>query len=312
MMRVAIIGSGVIGSVVAAYLPETGLDITLYERKGPRAEQLATNGVRVFGLHGDRTRRLPVRTDASSESPFDVVIVCVKSYQTAEAARQHSALISRDTAAISLQNGIGNVEALKDVWPHASVFAASITLGAYLDQDGIVRHVGAGETRLGAFDAAQADRAIELAKALSSVPLPIFHEADMTHLLYAKLAVNCVINPLTALLDTRNGVVAETPGLCELAAGIVNELVAVAAAQGIVLSADELLERALQVSRLTSRNLSSMLTDIRRGSPTEIEAINGAVARLGEQLGVPAPINRSLTQLVLARQNLGPIPNYSA
>lgn len=297
-MKTAVIGSGAIGSLVAAYLSTRLPEIVLYERPGRRAEQLTREGLRVTGLRGDFHLRPHLRVDGLADTPFDLVFVCVKAHQTLQAAEDHHSLIGPRTLVVSLQNGIGNIETLAECWPQACHCAATTTLGAYLDESGQVHHVGEGDTFLGALHKTDEARAAEWVTRLSSELLPVVLEPDITRLLFVKLAVNCVINPLTALLDQPNGLVARDADLSRLAGEIVEELVTVAAAGGVELCARELLARALEVSRRTARNRSSMLNDVRRGLRTEIEAINGAVVRLGAAAGIPTPVNLTLTCLI--------------
>jgi 2-dehydropantoate 2-reductase len=124
------------------------------------------------------------------------------------------------------------------------------------------------------------------------------NDPDPNALLWGKLVINAAINPLTALLDIPNGELLNRPSAREVAAALAREAASVAVAKGISLPFPDPVAATETVAHRTASNKSSMLQDVKRGSPTEIDAICGAIVRAGEQTGVPTPVNRTLWQLI--------------
>lgn len=299
-MRFAILGPGAIGSLIAGILVEGGKDVTLVARPGNRAETLKSDGLNVIGLGKDIHVRPPVVTDAEEAGRMDVVFVTVKAYDTETAIRQHRALVGDDTLVVSLQNGVGNVEALGEVVGADRVLAGSVTAGAYLDEAGVLNYAGRGEILIGELGGGYSTRAEVIAEAMARAGLDAAASDDINKVLFTKLAINCAINPLTALIREKNGEVVRREALKALIKDSVAELAEVADAEGVILDASALTERAFEVAELTAENRSSMLKDVLSGRKTEIDAICGAVCRLGEKHGIATPVNETLARLVTA------------
>jgi len=221
--------------------------------------------------------------------PADLALVLVKTWQTPRVAAELPARLKPDGLALTLQNGLGNLEQLG---PSARLGVT--TLGATLLGPGRVRPGGQGPTHI----AGPAWIADILVKAgFDAYPAA---EQAVDSLLWGKLAVNCGINALTALLRVRNGELLRRPDALRLLEQAAAECAAVAAARGISLPYADAAAEAREVAARTAANHSSMFQDILRGAPTEIDAINGAVARIGQSINVPVPINTTLWRLVRA------------
>lgn len=169
---------------------------------------------------------------------------------------------------------------------------------------GTVRHTGRGVTHL-AWTPQIEDRLTEVAALLNAASFETRVVPDADSLLWRKLAVNCAINPLTALLGARNGFLVENETTRRLMTLVAEETSAVAEAQGIRLIIGRASKGAFEVATATAANMSSMAQDVARGAPTEIESINGAVVRIGEQNGVPTPFNEALLRLVKLHASSG-------
>jgi 2-dehydropantoate 2-reductase len=199
---------------------------------------------------------------------------------------------------VTLQNGVGNREALAAALGAEHVGQGVTSLGATLLGPGLVRHAGVGPTIFGAEPNRMGMAA--LAGLFSASGLPAELSDNLDALVWGKLVVNAGINALTALLRISNGALAEIAEVRDIVARAVAEAAAVAAARGVRLPYDDPLEHVLSVARATGANRSSMLQDVLRGSPTEIAAINGAVLREGRRLGIATPVNQLLAELVAA------------
>ncbi len=301
-MRLAIIGSGSLGSLFAAYL-SSEIDLTLIGHWPEQMTTLRDSGLTMIHLDGHQSHHLfPVSLKPANEPSVDFVLVLVKSYQTLRAAQDAKSILSPNGLAVTLQNGLGNKEILASVLGSTRVAQGVTSLGANMVEPGIVRHAGKGNV----FIAAPADKKSyldHLAKWLNDSGLKTELTADVDSLIWGKLVVNAGINPLSALLRVPNGYLATNEIACRLMYDAAEETAAVATSLGIKLPFPSPGKRVVEVARLTAQNYSSMLQDILRSAPTEIDAICGQIIRQGRQNGVPTPINDEFFRLIIEYQN---------
>ncbi len=264
-------------------------------------------------------RGVRVTDDPADAYPCDLAIVLVKSYRTAGAARQLAGLLAPNGVALSLQNGLGHAETLAEYAGGAYVIQGTTTLGAESRGPGRVAWNGLGATLLPVAPAlTDARRLLDLLRlSLERAGAPAALTPHGEGAVWGKLVVNCAINPVAALLDAPNGALLAHEETRRLMAEVVREVVRVARAAGIALpfpNADDpddpngadgaALAHVLRVAADTAANYCSMAQDLRRGRPTEIEALNGAVVRLAEERGLSASVNRVLADLIRARQGI--------
>jgi 2-dehydropantoate 2-reductase len=228
-------------------------------------------------------------------------LVLVKSYQTVRAAGQAAQLLKPDGVAITLQNGLGNLEILAQGVGAGRAVMGVTAQGATVLGPGQLRHAGDGPTHL-ARVAGQEPILTSVGELFKRVGLETTLVDDAASLVWGKLAINAGINPLTALLRVPNGALVEDDFLARLMAGAAQEVARIAAARHIDLPYDDAAVRTAEVSRATAANRSSMLQDVDRGAPTEIDAISGAVVRAGEEVHVPTPVNHFLWRLMRAQE----------
>jgi len=238
--------------------------------------------------------------DAAAVPSPDLVIVAVKAYDTRAAAAAVAPALAADTAVLTLQNGMGNGEAIAAAVGAHRVMAGSTDHGAHLLDVGEVRHAGAGHTVVGRLAGPEDDRLREMAALLTAAGLETATAAHVEPVLWRKLVVNAAINPLTALLRLPNGDLLGTPERRRLLDLIVDEAVAVVEGAGIVLPDADMRGLVHTVCRNTAANRSSMLQDVLRARRTEIDAINGALLERAAAAGVAAPLNELLVALVRA------------
>lgn len=303
-MRVAIVGIGAMGSLFAARLAPLA-QITLF---GHWAEQLEAlrQGLTLIEPTGKK-RRVSVRAtgDPSQIEPAEVVFVLVKSYQTRSVSPHLKAFLQPDGLAITLQNGLNNLEAIAAAVGTRRAILGITTDGATLLQPGVVGHAGRGVTHLGRNPQQESDHLQRIASLLRRGGFAAKVADDVDSIVWGKLVVNTAINPLTALLHVPNGALLENETARRLAAQAADESAAVAEAMGVMLPFADAPEHALDVARSTAHNRSSMLQDVLNGRPTEIESISGAVTRLGSEYGVQTPVNEALQQLIVAQTAAG-------
>lgn len=298
-MRITIFGIGALGCLFGAQLSPHA-QVTLVGRWPEQLAVLERAPLRLTSPQGDeRQVWLRATADASATAPADIALILTKTPKTAEAARQAARVLAQDGLAITLQNGLGNLETLAR---HVGAERAAVgvtTQGATVAAPGWVIWAGGGPTYL-AVQSAQAERLRRFADLCSRAGIEVRLTDDVQALLWGKLAVSAAINPLTALLRLPNGALLASASARSIMEQAAREVAAVAAARGIRLPFDDAGAQAELIARQTAANRSSMLQDVLRGAESEIEAICGAVIREADAVGVNVPTNRWLYALVKA------------
>jgi 2-dehydropantoate 2-reductase len=308
-MKVAIIGPGALGCLLASSLTikldqsskkSFSLDLWLLDHNPERARYLTENGLILE--EGNQKKPCSIKATANPEEigPADIVILCVKSPQVAAGLQQAAKLIHTDTLLLTLQNGIGHLEILKDKQNLPSIVLGVTSQGANVVAPGHVRHAGDGLTRIGFLQSASFSKSLLLAKACNLLNYGGIETVIVDNILdyvWSKLLINVGINALTAVHRCPNGKLLESSATQEKLTAAVREGESVARALGIQLTGDPL-AITLDVCRKTGQNLSSMLQDVNNRRPTEIDSINGEIAAAGRKLGIPTPVNDDLIQKV--------------
>ncbi len=298
-MRVAVLGTGALGCVFAAQLAARAEVWML----GAWAEGIAAvqrDGIRITERDGSvRQVRVQAATDPAQLPPVDYALLLVKSYQTERAASWAAQVLRPEGLAVTFQNGLDNGPKLM-----AAVGAGRAAVGVNYTGATLV---GPGETRYTAqltnfvgTSPTVAARVDALCELLTSVGLNARACGAIDGELWGKGVVNAAINPLTALWRVPNGDLLATAERRGLLAGLVAEAAAVARARGVTLPLADPLAHTEHICRVSAANHSSMLQDIARGRPTEIDSINGVIVNEGRRLGVPVPLNEAVWQLVRA------------
>ena len=300
-MKLAVLGPGALGCLLAALLREAGAEVSLVDYRPGRVARLRLRGIQVYTLEGvHRVIEVPIGL-APEVGPCDLTIVTVKAYQTEIAARALPELMSQGGVALTLQNGLGNLEAIARTVGTHRLLAGVGLLGVTRQDEGRIIYAGRGVIYIGAPSGSQVS-AREVAAVVDlfrGAGLECQPREDIEAVLWEKLVINVGINPLTALLRVPNGALLKLPEAWEVAVAAAVEAQAVAQAAGLTLSGDPA-ARLRQVCADTAANRSSMLQDILAGRPTEIEAMNAQVATRGRALGLPTPVNDLLTLLLRA------------
>lgn len=298
-MHILILGAGAIGSLLGARLSEANAHVSLLTTNHHHIRAIRTEGLAVDELDGSRrVYHLPAFDHPDQiQGKADLILVAVKSYDTVEAISSVDVCRGASTLFLTLQNGIGNWELISRFVPKEKVLAGVTAQGATLLGPGCIRHGGNGATFIGEPQGPPSPRVEAIVDLFRQAGLQAQSSAVMQQLIWEKLLINVGINAITALTGMRNGGVAEHESARDLCRRAVGEALNVARAKGFPV-ADDMPERALAVAKATAANRSSMGQDVDRRAPTEIEAINGAIVRFGEELSLPTPVNRTLTQLV--------------
>jgi 2-dehydropantoate 2-reductase len=294
--RVLVLGTGALASLVGGRLAHARVaSVTLQGSWHAALEAIARDGLAVDDDGQHFTVAVGVCHNDQTPPPADIVLVLVKSLRTEVVAHTAARASAPAGIVVTLQNGLGNAELLERAAP-GRVARGATTSAALLLAPGVVRG-SVGDTWLD-------NRGAPLARLFEAASMPVHTDIDVDTLLWRKLVATCAILPLTALHGVANGALAERPELRAVLCGVAREVAAVAQARGIVLPADAA-ALALDVASRTATNRSSMLRDLERGAPTEIDALCGAVAQEGMRLGVATPLNLQLWREVREREGRG-------
>lgn len=298
-MHILMLGAGAMGSLLGARLSRTEADITLFSTNREHIQAIQTHGLAIEELDGSESHYKLTACDHPHkiQDDADLVIVLVKSYATQEALSSILHRCHASTLFLTLQNGIGNWENIARVVDTESVLLGSTAQGATLLEPGKIRHGGNGVTFIGEPRGPASHRVHCLVELFRRAGLETHSSDIMEQLIWEKLMVNAGINVITALTGIRNGMIADLETARELSRATVEEAVRVAVARGFEMPGN-IMERVFKVAQATAVNRSSMGQDVDRKKRTEIDAINGAIVRFGEEEKIPTPVNRTLTQLV--------------
>ena len=289
-MRIGVMGAGAVGCYYGAMLALAGHDVRLVGRPA-HVEAMRRDGLRLE----IRSQLKSVRVEAGSEAALlrgaQLVLFCVKSTDTDRAAAAMEPHLEPGTAVLSLQNGVDNAERLAAAL-RQEVIAAVVYVATEMAGPGHVRHHGRGELVIGT--SASSER---IAAMFRAAGVPVDVSDNVMGALWAKLIVNCAYNALSAITQLPYGRLVQGEGVTAVMRDVVDECLAVASAARVRVPGDSW-QAVQRIAQTMPGQLSSTAQDLARGKPTEIDHLNGFVARRGEVLRVATPVNRALTALV--------------
>lgn len=293
---VAVLGAGAVGCFYGGMLARAGHEVTLIGRPA-HVEAFRSQGLRFEGLKFDE--RIPVRasTEARAVRGARMVLFCVKSTDTETAAAQMAPHLDANALVVNLQNGVDNTERIQ---PRIAqpVIPAVVYVATEMAGPGHLKHHGRGDLVIGELGAKLPAGTLEqVQRWFHAADVPVAISDNVAGELWAKLVVNCAYNALSAITQLPYGKMIEGPGIREVMRDVVEETLALATASGVAM-APGMLERTYAIARAMPTQYSSTAQDLARGKPTEIEHLNGFVARRGAALGVATPANRALAALV--------------
>lgn len=312
MDRYLIFGAGAVGTLLGALLADAGHSVVFVARKW-NAEGIRTNGVRIAGIWGERRVSPQPAFETVEDIPgnlrdFNRIIITVKAFDTDAAIQACLPVVQENTLVISCQNGYGNCQKIAEKigWPR--VLGARFITGVELPEPGVVQvTVHADSLRLGHYLREYPMPELEaIATSLREAGIPMEATDRLEQYIWAKILYNAALNPLGAMLGITYGELANTDSTRSIMDRIIEEAFAVTAECGIqqFWSSAEEYKNAFynQMIPPTVAHFPSMLRDLQRGRRTEIDALNGAVARLGKERRVPTPVNDTIVSLIHFRE----------
>ncbi|WP_162854635.1 ketopantoate reductase family protein [Sphingobium estronivorans] len=303
-------GAGALGSVFASRLAAAGHDVLLVGRSGAHVEAIRSGGLLLTDAHGRREAAgaFEARTDLTCCASADVIIILTKSQDCVAAMLQSAVLAGPQSISVVLANGIGHMEAIEAACGARLLAAGATTVGARVVQPGHVEITGGtAERATGASFGpwAQSCALVELqpiAEALTLAGCPSEALADIRPLIWTKFAMACAMNAAGAITGLPVRDLIASRSACELLIDVIDEIVLIGRAKGIALDPVAVQRTAFETYRNAPGHLPSMAVDMRAGRPTEVDALNAAVVREAGLLGMAAPVNACLTQLVRAME----------
>lgn len=307
-LRIAVLGAGALGTLYGGKLARAGHQVTLIE---PELETLATvagEGARIVERSGEiRTDRVAITADPATAGPVELLLVCVRYWETGAAVRAALPLLGPECAVLTLQGGWGDADEIAGIVGPGRVAIGVCAEWAVSIGPGRVEHRLGGTTPLGGYRADYPiDRLAALADLLGAAGLPARPVADIRPLVWDALAVDACAPPLCAILNYLPAQLAEHAGALDLMRALQREIAAVARAQGYAIDEaaawDTLIGQLADATGPAADRLRAMRHDLDRLGRTDVDRLNGAVVVAGRALGLPTPYNDSVLWLIHARE----------
>ena len=297
-MKIVVVGAGAMGSLFGGMLTESGEDVTIFCKSKDQAQDLNRDGLIITA--GDKRRLVKVKSDfdARNIEPMELVLFLVKSYDTRRSVKDALPFVSDDAFVLTLQNGLGNIEELSDVFGKKNIIAGTTSQGATLIRPGEILHAGKGHTSIGELDGDITDRLLRINSVFNKAGLETKIVTNILEKMWVKVVVNAAINPITALARIKNGDIIKDPNLNGLCKKVMLEALQVAVKLGINIDHQVVLDTFYSIMESTTSNNSSMLQDVLNDKQTEIESLNGKIISLGKEIGVNTTVNEVLTGLI--------------
>jgi 2-dehydropantoate 2-reductase len=291
-----VLGAGAVGCYFGGLLARAGAPVTLIGRPH-HVEAVTRDGLWLDSLHFQEWIKVEASTSIEAARDAAIVMLAVKTLDTEGAAKSLAPCLAENALVVSMQNGVDNVERIRAAAGIEAV-AAVVYVAAAMTGPGQVRHTGRGDLIIGGPRGGRRDEAGRVATLFTRAGVPCLVSGNVEGELWAKMAMNCAYNAVSALGRAKYGRIAQDARAREILRQAVEETVAVARACGATVPDMELVGAAFRLGEAMSEATSSTAQDIARGKRTEIDSLNGYVARRGAELGVATPINQALYALV--------------
>jgi 2-dehydropantoate 2-reductase len=308
--RVAVMGAGAVGSYFGGMLARAGVPVTLISRQA-HVEAIRREKLNMDTVTFQERVAIEASTEPSAVSGADVVLFCVKTLDTEEAARSILPHLAPNAIVVSLQNGVDNVERIRAACG-IDALPAVVYIAVSMPKPGHIKHSGRGELAVGELARSKGEEAMKstqrterISALFTPAGVPCRISEDIESDLWEKFINNCAGNAISAIAQCSYGQAASNSATRELMGRAIEETVAVARAAGVRLPETEYMERGLRFLAKIGDAKSSTAQDLARGKRTEIDSLNGYLARRGRELGVPTPVNFALYAMVKLLEEQG-------
>src|SRR6266567_5045668 len=301
--RIAVVGAGAVGGYFGGMFVRAGAPTVFIGRKG-FADAVNANGLVLDKSHGQERIAARATTEMSAVRDCSLILFCVKANDTQYTANQMAPFLRPDATVVCLQNGVDNAEQVRAA-ASVVVLSAAVYVAVSMPEPGRVKHLARGDLIIGP----PSEKTTEVANLFIDAGIPCRTSDNIEGELWVKLLCNCALNAISALGHARYGEIAQNCDAKLLMQHIVDEVLAVGQAGGVVLPGirdrESGMAAAMEIATQMSEALSSTAQDLNRGRPTEIDSLNGYIARRGAELGIPAPVNHALFTLVKLAEQTG-------
>ena len=299
--RIAVVGAGAVGGYFGGMFARAGAPIVFVGRKH-FADAIESKGLVLDRSHGQERIRIEATTDIGAVRDCSLILFCVKANDTSATAAQMAPFVKPDSIVVCLQNGVDNADRVRAA-TNVVAIPAAVYVAVSVPEPGRVKHLARGDLVIGP----PSERTIDIATVFELAGIPCRISENIEGELWVKLLRNCALNAISALGRVHYGEIAQNANAKQLMQNVVDEVLAVAVAARVVMpdihDRESGMAAAMDLAMQMADAFSSTAQDLNRGRPTEIDALNGYVARRGAELGVPVPVNHALFTLIkLAEQ----------
>jgi 2-dehydropantoate 2-reductase len=291
-MKIVVMGSGGVGGYFGARLAAAGEDVGFVAR-GAHLEAMKRDGLRIESTAGDLTLKpVKVSPDAASFGSADLVMIAVKLGGTQAAIDAVRPLVEKGAAVVSFQNGVGAIEALTKAFPAKQVLGGVVHIATSIGAPGVIKHVGTMERlTIGEINGGISKRVQDFVDIAKKAKINAIASEDIKRAIWDKFVFLSTFSGMTTLLRAPKGPILKDPDTRRMFNEALNEACAVARAHGVALPVDHESKAMTFADGLPAEMKASMLHDLERGNPLEVEFLSGAVSRLGKEAGVPTPVH---------------------
>jgi len=304
-MKIAVVGTGAMGSVYAALLADAGNEVWAVDTWPEHIAAIDANGLRVEGASGDRTIRLNATTDVADAGACDLYILATKASGVGPAARAITPLMRDDSLVLTIQNGLGAAERIAEHMPTSNVLlGVAEGFGASMRGPGHAHHNGMKLIRIGEMEGGRIDRADAIAQIWRDAGFDVKAYQDIEQLIWEKYVCNCTFSAPCTVFDSTIGEIMAAPDRWAIALGCARETYAIGRAKGVNFSYDDPVAYVTAFGQRMPDARPSMLLDHHARRRSEIDALNGMAPVLGAELEIPTPYNETLSAVIRAREAL--------
>lgn len=297
-MKIVVVGTGSLGGFLVGLLAKAGHEVWALDKDKALVNAVKENGISIT----DEGEPICVKVNSTSDpqeiQSCDLVLLCVKCFDTGEAVQGISHLIKGDVPLLTLQTGLGNLETAGSIISIQNILGGITYNGATLLSPGRIRHTARGSTFIGEIDGKKTSRVRHILQAFNEAGLETEVSDNIIGHIWSKAIIYSGINPLTAIFQVKNGQLLDRMASVSLLTTIIEEGMEVARAYGKKLVYDDPYEQLFSICKRTSEHISPMLQSLMNHRKTEIEALNGAIAAKGKKVGIPTPVNSTLTNII--------------
>ena len=295
-MNIVIFGAGAIGSLFGALLSKKN-NVVLIARKS-HVDNIKRKGLLITGLTNKKINIDAFEKIEDLSIKPELVIITVKSNDTYKVIQKIKNHTYKNTIILSLQNGLNNIDDIKQFIDEEKIIAGITTHGVIFTKPGEIKHTGIGKTIIGELDGSESDRIKKISKVFCNSNIQTQIDKNIIKQIWIKAIINSSINPLTTIFKCKNGYLLENPILEKIVEKICFESTKIAKSENILVNYKNMIIQTKQVIADTSDNYSSMYQSIKKKKKTEIDSINGVLVNIGEKNNQDADINKILINLI--------------